>query len=77
MGEHGGTHIDAPMHMWKSGWSVDEIPLDRLLNLPLVVVDVTKKVEEEPNYAVCVFIMISAIKSMCMSVCMFVCLLPR
>ena len=52
MGEHGGTHIDAPIHMWKKTWSVDEIPLERLLNLPLVVVDVTKKVEHDPDYAV-------------------------
>ena len=54
MAEHGGTHIDAPLHMWKSAWSVDEIPLDRLYNLALVVVDVTKKVEKEPDYAVSV-----------------------
>ena len=52
MGEHGGTHMDAPYHMNKTGWSVEEIPLDRLLNLPLMVVDLTEKVNETYNYQV-------------------------
>ena len=29
--EHGGTHIDAPIHFAEGGQSVDEIPLDRLM----------------------------------------------
>ena len=37
--EHGGTHIDAPVHFAKGHNSVDEIPLDQLLG-PGVVVDV-------------------------------------
>src|SRR5918911_2929092 len=28
--EHGGTHIDAPVHFAKGHQSVDQIPLDRL-----------------------------------------------
>jgi len=29
--EHGGTHIDAPVHFWREGQSVDAIPLERLV----------------------------------------------
>lgn len=38
--EHGGTHLDAPVHFAKDGWTSDAIPLDRLVG-PAVVVDVT------------------------------------
>jgi len=38
--EHGGTHIDAPIHFAQGHWTVDQIPLDRLIG-PAVVVDVT------------------------------------
>lgn len=38
--EHGGTHIDAPIHFAEGRWTVDEIPLDQLFG-PGVVVDVT------------------------------------
>lgn len=30
MGTHTGTHIDAPLHVFKDGKSVDQIPLERL-----------------------------------------------
>lgn len=30
--EHGGTHLDAPYHFNKNGWTVDKIPLDRLIS---------------------------------------------
>jgi kynurenine formamidase len=36
--EHGGTHVDAPVHFGEGRSSVDAIPLDRLLG-PAVVVD--------------------------------------
>ena len=29
MGEHFGTHMDAPFHFNPRGWSTDQIPLDR------------------------------------------------
>ena len=29
--EHGGTHIDAPVHFWKGGKTVDAIPVDQLV----------------------------------------------
>ncbi len=30
MGTHTGTHIDAPLHVFKDGKSVDQIPLERM-----------------------------------------------
>lgn len=38
--EHGGTHLDAPIHFAEGRWTVDEIPLERLVG-PGVLVDVT------------------------------------
>lgn len=32
MGEHVGTHLDAPIHFAQNGWSVDEIPPERLIS---------------------------------------------
>jgi kynurenine formamidase len=37
--EHGGTHVDAPIHFSAHGQRVDEIPIERLVG-PGVVVDV-------------------------------------
>ncbi len=38
--EHGGTHIDAPVHFARGKTSVDQIPLNRLIG-PAAVVDVS------------------------------------
>src|SRR5262245_20787619 len=38
--EHGGTHLDAPIHFAEGGWTADEVPLERLRG-PAVVVDVS------------------------------------
>jgi kynurenine formamidase len=35
--EHGGTHVDAPIHFHAQGQRVDEIPLDRLVGWGVVV----------------------------------------
>ncbi|KAK7870345.1 hypothetical protein R5R35_000520 [Gryllus longicercus] len=32
VGEHTGTHLDAPFHFNKDGWTVEEIPLERLIS---------------------------------------------
>ncbi|CAL8123811.1 unnamed protein product [Orchesella dallaii] len=40
MGEHGGTHVDAPFHFNKLGWKLNEIPLKRLVDVPAAVIDV-------------------------------------
>jgi kynurenine formamidase len=49
--EHGGTHIDAPIHFFEGGQSVDEIPLARLI-APGVVVDVSDACALDPDYRV-------------------------
>jgi kynurenine formamidase len=49
--EHGGTHLDAPVHFAKDHWSVDQIPLDRLVG-DAVVVDVTTQSASQPDYRV-------------------------
>jgi kynurenine formamidase len=51
--EHGGTHIDAPIHFAQGHQAVDEIPLNRLLG-EAVVVDVTSASEANPDYQVSV-----------------------
>ena len=49
--EHGGTHIDAPVHFAKGRWTVDEIPLERLMG-PAVVVDVAEACSTDPDHEV-------------------------
>ena len=51
--EHGGTHIDAPIHFAQGHQAVDEIPVNRLLG-EAVVVDVTSASEANPDYQVSV-----------------------
>ncbi len=51
--EHGGTHIDAPIHFMPDRWTVDEIPLERLLG-PAILVDVSEQVKLDPDYQVSV-----------------------
>ena len=43
MNEHVGTHMDAPYHFYSQGWTTDQIPLDHLVNVPGVVVDISHK----------------------------------
>ena len=47
--EHGGTHIDAPIHFARGHRSVDQIPLDHLIGAA-VVVDVTAACANQPDY---------------------------
>ena len=49
--EHGGTHIDAPVHFAKGKQSVDEISLDRLIG-EAVVIDVTDSTEQYADYQI-------------------------
>jgi kynurenine formamidase len=51
--EHGGTHIDAPVHFAQGHHSVDQIPLDQLVG-DAVVVDVTSLCATQPDYRVSV-----------------------
>lgn len=47
--EHGGTHLDAPVHFHEGGNSSDVIPLSRLM-APAVVIDVSVQAERDRNY---------------------------
>ena len=47
--EHFGTHIDAPAHFVQGLWTVDQIPVERLV-APLVVLDVRKGASQNPDY---------------------------
>ncbi len=49
--EHGGTHIDSPVHFAKGRNTVDEIPLENLIG-PAVVVDVTNQCAKDRDYLV-------------------------
>jgi kynurenine formamidase len=47
--EHGGTHLDAPIHFARGGKSVDEIS-PRQLIARAVVLDVSEKASGDPDY---------------------------
>ena len=49
--EHGGTHIDAPIHFFKDGQTVDQIPIKQFFGQTMVI-DVTQKSEKNPDYEV-------------------------
>ena len=51
--EHGGTHLDAPIHFADGGETVDMLPLQKLIG-PGVVIDVTASAEANPDYLVSV-----------------------
>lgn len=47
--EHGGTHLDAPIHFHKGGLSADQVPLEQLIG-PAVVIDVRAGAARDPDY---------------------------
>jgi kynurenine formamidase len=49
--EHGGTHLDAPVHFARDGDKAEEIPLRRLIGRA-VVVDVSRKALDDADYRV-------------------------
>lgn len=51
--EHGGTHIDSPVHFGKNKQSTDEIPLERLVG-PAAVIDVAEQASADRDYQVSV-----------------------
>jgi kynurenine formamidase len=51
--EHGGTHLDAPVHFAKGKWATDEIPLDRLTG-DAIVIDVSANALKNPDYQISV-----------------------
>ncbi|NNF58149.1 MAG: cyclase family protein [Rhodothermaceae bacterium] len=51
--EHGGTHLDAPIHFAEGRQTVDSIPLEHLVG-PAVVVDVSAQALADADYQVTV-----------------------
>ena len=47
--EHGGTHIDAPIHFAENGRTLDQVPLEQLIG-PAVVIDVAAQAAADPDY---------------------------
>lgn len=47
--EHGGTHLDAPIHFAERGVTVDRIPVRQLI-APAVVIDVTSRTAADADY---------------------------
>ena len=53
MAEHGGTHIDAPVHFSRWQRTVDQIPLEQLMG-EAIVVDVQKQCAGNSDYQIAV-----------------------
>jgi kynurenine formamidase len=47
--EHSGTHMDAPGHFIEGGRRAPQIRLPELMNVPIVVIDISKRVAENPD----------------------------
>jgi kynurenine formamidase len=47
--EHGGTHLDAPLHFGEGRNANDDIPLERLIG-PAVVIDVSAQAQTDRDY---------------------------
>jgi kynurenine formamidase len=47
--EHGGTHLDAPIHFGEGRMTAEQIPLDRLV-APAVVIDVSARAARDADY---------------------------
>lgn len=47
--EHGGTHLDAPIHFAEGKRTAEQIPLEQLI-APAVVIDVTEKANSDRDY---------------------------
>ncbi|MFQ5526365.1 MAG: cyclase family protein [Thermoanaerobaculia bacterium] len=51
--EHGGTHLDAPVHFANSAWTTEQIPLERLIGAA-VVIDITEQARADRDYGLTV-----------------------
>ena len=49
--EHGGTHLDAPVHFAKGKWTAHQIPLEKLTG-EAVVINVSDKALKDPDYQI-------------------------
>ncbi|NAS32249.1 cyclase family protein [Flavobacteriaceae bacterium R38] len=51
--EHGGTHIDAPIHFAEKGQAVDQIPLEKLIG-SAIKIDVSTRALKDRDYLISV-----------------------
>ncbi len=51
--EHGGTHLDAPVHFASGKWTNDQIPVDRFMG-QAVVIDVSSQTKNDIDYLITV-----------------------
>jgi kynurenine formamidase len=49
--EHGGTHLDAPIHFGRGRQTAEQVPLQRLVG-PVVVIDISDKAVADRDYRV-------------------------
>ncbi len=49
LSEHGGTHMDAPIHFAEGKRAADEVPVQQLIG-PAVVVDVSTQAQKDADY---------------------------
>ncbi len=47
--EHGGTHLDAPLHFGRDRAAADEIPVSKLV-APAIVINIAAACEKDPDY---------------------------
>ena len=47
--EHGGTHIDAPVHFKENAATVDQVPVERLV-APVLVIDCSSQASSDHDY---------------------------
>ncbi|MGH9360914.1 MAG: cyclase family protein, partial [Thermoanaerobaculia bacterium] len=47
--EHGGTHLDAPIHFAEGRHTADQVPVEQLV-APAVMLDVQERTEADPDY---------------------------
>ena len=51
LGEHTGTHLDAPMHFAAGGLTTDQLPAEKFF-APLAVISIAARASEDPDTAV-------------------------
>jgi kynurenine formamidase len=47
--EHGGTHLDAPIHFGEKGWTNDQIPIGNFIGA-VYVIDISNSCSKNPDY---------------------------
>ena len=49
--EHGGTHLDSPIHFAEGGFTADQVPVDQMIG-PGIVIDVSDQAAGDVDYQV-------------------------